>query len=621
MAKHQKPDDYFRRGPIEMARFGKAILMRSNWDEEDHRNYLNKVIEHGPISENIVDSAVSEAIRLVRRNAPIESLRAAYHLMCMENSSAGEEPEETEESVQAVHGLEFIHNVIASTKPEQFTDTGDMNEDLPEIFRLVGTINRTVTREFLAAEMLRNRNDSEKDSVLEEFRYQAINHWVHVRGERYTVHEKENLEDLLLGQDEAIRLTLGLSSVELLSGVNKIIGALTIGFGDAVLEMKEIDELCSPEFLNAVANSKNEISSVEEAVNLMHEIVSKRGLAERVTSAQQILQGFGLFDLGKITGWSHQCLSRLSWKVGEVDDFLDDQQFSGWPTRTTPISQRPFLEIDSRYYCFSVFGLCDHFYRVIEKIVRSRGEETKLLWDRCEKEITETVPLKYFETLLPGSETIHDIYYRWMPKAGHAKREWCELDGLVLCGNHLIILEVKAVAFARKSPFDNFGAHVGSFESLISKPSIQGLRFLEYLQSNKEVSIYDKAHKLVRSLRKSDYSHITVCALSIDAFTEITSKLQHLVPLGIEFGAHPVLPLSLDDLRVYRDVFTNPYRFLHFLEQRMKSSRTLAVELDDELDHIGLYLEHNDYSLHAEDLKSGLRQVHGLPEEDRSIFP
>jgi len=141
------------------------------------------------------------------------------------------------------------------------------------------------------------------------------------------------------------------------------------------------------------------------------------------------------------------------------------------------------------------------------------------------------------------------------------------------------------------------------------EPSRQGLRFLDYLQSKDEVSIYEAEHKPLCTLRKSDYSHVIVCALSIDAFTEIASKLQHLAPFGINLVDEPVLPLALDDLRVYRDVFTNPYRFLHFIEQRMKASRAFALELDDELDHLGLYLEHNDYSLHAEDLNPVLDYV------------
>jgi len=84
MAKYRRPDEYFRRGPIEIARFGNGVLLRSSWNEEDHRNYLKRVIEHGPVSKEIVDTAVSEAVELVRRNDPLQAMRAAYNLMCLE---------------------------------------------------------------------------------------------------------------------------------------------------------------------------------------------------------------------------------------------------------------------------------------------------------------------------------------------------------------------------------------------------------------------------------------------------------------------------------------------------------------------------------------------------------
>lgn len=612
MAKKTKPDEYFRRGPLEFARFGKGILIRSNWDEKDHKIFLDTVVKSAPKAKEKINRSVSEAVNLVRRNSPLRLLLAAHHLNALENSVTDQEPTqptETAKSVETIHTLEFIQNVVASTPHELFKDDGDLDKDILEISRLVGEINRTITGDFLFAELVRDRGDDGADRDVAEFRHRAIGMWINVRGKRYTFHETKNLEDLLLGQDTAIQETFGVSAADLIAGFSKILESLTFGYGDAVIEFKKIDEMCAPELIGFVENSDSPPTSIEELQEIMHGIVAKRGFEERLSIIQEALSGYGLFDVGKITGLPSRCLSKLSWKMGEVDDFIDDRDFSAWPTRVTPISRRPFLEIDSKFYCFSAFGLCDNFYRFIARAARSGSKEALVAWNKNEKLITESLPLKYFGKLLPGSQRFQDIHYRWFPNANHKEREWVELDGLIICGTHLIIIEVKAVAFALKSPFDNFGAHIGSLESLVTEPTRQALRFFEYLSSSEEVVIYCSKHQAIQTIGKKDFSHITVCAISIDSFTEIASKIQHLGALGVEIADHHVLPISLDDLRVYSDVFTSPFVFLHFLEQRMKATGSQAVELDDELDHVGLYFEHNDYSLHAEDLKQGLDHI------------
>jgi hypothetical protein len=69
-----------------------------------------------------------------------------------------------------------------------------------------------------------------------------------------------------------------------------------------------------------------------------------------------------------------------------------------------------------------------------------------------------------------------------------------------------------------------------------------------------------------------------------------------LKKLGINLGPHPIWSVSIDDLRVYTEIFDNPLVFLHYIEERMKASKLDIVETEDELDHLGLYLKHNLYT-------------------------
>jgi hypothetical protein len=43
--------------------------------------------------------------------------------------------------------------------------------------------------------------------------------------------------------------------------------------------------------------------------------------------------------------------------------------------------------------------------------------------------------------------------------------------------------------------------------------------------------------------------------------------------------------------------------FLHFVEQRMRAFKSDVIRSEDEQDHLGLYLKHNHYTLHAEKMR------------------
>ena len=65
--------------------------------------------------------------------------------------------------------------------------------------------------------------------------------------------------------------------------------------------------------------------------------------------------------------------------------------------------------------------------------------------------------------------------------------------------------------------------------------------------------------------------------------------------MGIDVEETPAWSLSIDDLRVFADVFTNSMVFLDFVEQRGRALMSDFIECNDELDHAGLYFEFGDY--------------------------
>ena len=244
-----------------------------------------------------------------------------------------------------------------------------------------------------------------------------------------------------------------------------------------------------------------------------------------------------------------------------------------------------------------------HFYRQLEKRVFAASQRLKQTWIDARKEITETLPFEYLQRLLPGATCFKEIYYRFAEAGATAVRY--ETDGVLAIDGHLFIVEVKSGSFTYTSPATDVNAHVQSIKNLVSEPAKQGNRFLRYLQTADEVPLLDHAGKETARLRLRDYRQVTICAVTLDPFTAIAAQVQHLSSIGVEMGDVPVWSLSLDDLRVYADIFTNPLEFLHYVQIRREAFKSEILQLDDELDHLGLYLLHNDYPQHAADLQGG----------------
>jgi len=269
---------------------------------------------------------------------------------------------------------------------------------------------------------------------------------------------------------------------------------------------------------------------------------------------------------------------------------------------------RPFICLDSRVYCFDIFSLFDNLYRVLQRIIFRLDPGYRTIWNERQKLVSEALPFKYLKHLLPSAIQYGPVYYRW--KVGNGPAQWYEADGLVHFGDHLLVVEVKAGAFTYTSPATDLPAHVQSLQNLVQSPASQGGRFVDYLESAAEVAIADEAHNEIAKLRRTDFRHITICAVTLDAFSDLAARAQHLKPIGIDVGTRPVWVVSIDDLRAYADLFTNSLVFLHFLEQRMRAAQSQLVNLHDEMDHFGLYIAQNNYAQFANELAG--EKIHRL---------
>ncbi|MGY3621009.1 preprotein translocase subunit SecA [Bradyrhizobium sp. USDA 10063] len=586
-----KPDDYFAAGPLEIARFGKNTVMRSRATAEQVAAAQTKMATRFPTVVAEIDALVSSIAAQIARLPPDRLLHRAWWEFATAVVGIGDRKDEMDQ-LAAARMVDYVQSVVASVKPAKEADEVS-EEDWIRLKADVRTLFERLTLEYQSCATAHRRSqDPQLDMELEGFRVRAEMLWLNIRGKRYHVHERQALIDVLSPHSDVLLRLFGIDATTLVGEFDKVLTKLTGGLVEVASDMaafrdKTIDQV------EKLADQHPELD-VEELHAKAFEDGELALLGEKVAGG---LLGLDLFDVAKNTAIPQPLLDQLTWSPGEDAEFFSPGDFRGWPLRIWPTMKRPFIRIDGRVLCFDFFSLFDNIYRVLRRIVIQHDPSYTEIWNDRQKLVSEELPFAYLGRLLPGATIYRPVYYRW--KAGSGPAQWHEADGILIFDDHLIIIEVKGGAFTYTSPANDLPAHLASLRNLLQSPARQGSRFVDYLESAPEVPIADSNHNEIARLRHSDFRQVTVCTVTLDAFTDLAARAQHLASLGISIGQRPVWPLSIDDLRVYAELFDNPLVFLHFIEQRVRAGQSKYVDLNDEMDHLGLYIEQNNYSQFA----------------------
>lgn len=195
-----------------------------------------------------------------------------------------------------------------------------------------------------------------------------------------------------------------------------------------------------------------------------------------------------------------------------------------------------------------------------------------------------------FKTILPNCITYTSNYY----PINNPSKNFAENDLLVKYDEILIIVEVKAGSFIYTTPMEDFENHIKSYKSLIEKADHQCNRTSDYLHQNESAKIYDQNHHVKATIDMKNISKTYMVSVTIDNINTFAAKAEKLNFLTLN---NSTISIGVDDLMAYKKYFDSPLTFLHFLEQRTLATKEKKLTLNDELDHLGMYIKHNLYPL------------------------
>lgn len=577
-----KPDEVADLGFATIARFGNVVKWIPHKTPQQHDLLIKYYEERYPeILENI-KILVNDIRNLIGTFNPLQILQCCYMkaglvLMQSINEEISSPNHFSHEDNMILKMTSYVQSMLMSDNnlnEENLLKISNFNEQNWELlYNKISKLYEIINLDFHIAHHAHNSMINNDLSDEEEKLYvQAQQIWTNITGKRYYYFEKYYLEQLLSIHNDIFEKTFGITIQDFIGGIDKIGQSIIFELGHVFNNTHKIIDKY-PDIDN-----KN---VPQEVVDTMTEFYNK-------------FIDFDLFDVGKITNFPSKLLDQLSFNIGAEKQFLSGE-YAGTPLNTLSTKIRPFIKINRKYYCFDQHVLFDNLYRIIKKIIICCNPNYSEIWNKKQKEASEQFCLNLFRKMLPNAEIFKNIYTRCYINESE-KKDWRENDILIIYDDQLLVIEVKAGAFSPTSPTYDFSAFKKSINELLSKPVKQGEKFLDTFSKDKTINIYDKDKSKLKTLKCSDYNDIIICSISLDDFTNFTAKSHLLKSLGFQLPKYPVWSLSFDDLLVFSDLFeNNPTQFFHFLSNRIGILKTDS-DYQDEMEHLGLYFEKNDYS-------------------------
>lgn len=568
-------DDLIRNGLIDATHTGTHTIMKNNITPEQRQQILEEVKTNYPLLKDKINSLVALIRNKIVRCDPIRILMSASDLFLASNIGIVSEYQLDKEAIFASRMTEYIQSVIVSSPseyvPNQLTSEEEnkliteIQNDIDNLFELVDEF--LLSWSISVKDLYPNCDENIRKTMIELQRLYTV------RGKCYQILEKEYLEKLLTSHNQTFLNLFNISTEQIICGFDKLQFALSQGKLAALNEfMGIVDEY--------IDSGKRDIKDFFDSNPNQSSAFFDRFL------------GTSLRDVFEITGWPEAFMRALSYEINEDSKFFSHDDFSGWPIIDLPIQKKPFIKIGPHYYCFDYYSFVDNFYRVIQKAV------TKLVpahvWSDAQKEASEDMVASVFSELLPGSTINKDNHY---PKNTSLKK-MRENDLIIEYKNVLLIVEVKASSFIYTSPMTDFEGYISSYKKLIEEPTSQCKYTYDYLCSRSTAALYYKNGETKSQIDMTEIKDIYTFSVTIDNINDFAARAEKLSFLELSGNT---ICLSIDDLMVYREYFDSPLIFLHFLEQRRQATREPLLNLSDELDHLGMYIEHNMYCLQLKD--------------------
>ena len=592
MSKNQKkikigPEDYegYRYGPLRLERFGRNILISSDWKPGQFEKHVQRVRSKRPRLKKEIDQKITELLLLIERFEPLELLSTVSTRNCFADPEKYREP--TYERKECY--VEYAQSLVLSQKRKPRVKHAT-KEAIEQFNGLITEVFNDVLWYFGS-----EATEGKHSKVEEELRFMSILKYLFIRGDSFREHHLEMIKDIFRDHDTFLKKHYDFNSNEVIMGIQYI----------------------EKQLLNSVRQQTEIMSLLHELHELFKEFVDKEGgdslfsfqdcrkkylalptVQEKKKKLDKLQNRINKdpFEITPSEEAPIELLKLLSSRLGDNSSFAAFESSPAWPTNDSIIYDCPLIEDNGKFYCFAPQVLFRNIGNILERRIQQKDNAYyQNIYQKKRAEYLENKALEYFKNLLPGAEVFGKLFYE-TKENGETKRS--ETDGLVLYDENLFIIEAKAGVLSVSARRGGLERMKKDTAKLVDNAYKQALRTKQYIMSTPEPTFeLENGTKAVVIRDKHKYRKIYLLNITLQSLGHLSTHLNSLKNFNLLLDREWPWSVFINDLRVISELIEFSSEFLHFLQQRIKANDYPQFYTTDELDflmfyfHQGLYLE------------------------------
>ena len=536
----------------------------------------NTLITYPNIKEEIIKT-IKELLKKLKKYSPYDILcNMVSHMkstILLQNVQTESDVDSL--SVEIKYSVEIVQMLLTCIKKREYENNEFTEESLNKILCL--------TEKLFSLELQYTSNfeiNSKEEENIKNYKVEDIIK-MNITGKRYDIFEINHHKKILEPLKEEIEKTYSMKTKSIYDGIENLKHQFNFGIEESSKKIKKIMDSVD---LN---NPTDEVFSTYDKF---------MGNAFRLDC----------HDIKKHTVWKEEFIKIFSNNLGDNHCFTEDISPENFFELHNLINRKPIIKIDEDYYIPILHRLLDSFDKNIFRNIFMRNESEKesikkKISTNCEKYTGEL-----FKNIIPTAKVYISNYYK-------INKNYIENDILIEYDNYLFVIEVKAGSFTPDIAINNFESHQKALKKLIEEGNSQICRFLNQLEMKKSIKIYEtgkRGAKIKTEINIDNYKEIFKLVITLDGFNEIEARAEKIGIINLQEN---IIVCSIDDLEVYSDYFNNnPTEFIHYIRNRTLATTHPMINLNDELDHLGLYIEYNSYTTTATNISKEHQDVNNI---------
>ncbi|TDW52493.1 hypothetical protein EV144_1011183 [Flavobacterium sp. 270] len=575
----------FNTNGVKVYRQGKNVFLQTNRTQEQQNELIESIKKNRPQLLDTLKVSIDRITEIFSNYDNFQLLGGlCYNLFVNHDNS-----EDDGASQLAVeYGLSF--STALKNNPKVSPTSEILNELIELLLSTRQTYNHYVMTEFV---------DSKNSEIENHLRYKTILESLFMRGNGYMQHIYTIFEELFSGHDDFLHKHYGFNTADILETILQLEDSYycRVILENGIPHWKAYERF--KEWQKAQGIASFLMGDDKPMINFLVDNPD-------FVSTQNKPSGYGINDIAQFEELykiryrkpiHKKIVESLSIEFGDNLDFLNPK-FSGLPLNDSQSNLKPVISYGGSHYLFGFNVLTNNLFSITEKLILDADKvyyEQKFLGNKYSKSrdnYLENKTFKLFSKFIPNSLSYLNLKYRpgQVDKIGNKIET--ELDLLIVSDKANYIIEMKAGGLSAPSKRGALKSLSGQLSETVGYGAYQSHRAYKYIQDDSNPEFYDDKKNIivVDKLKKTFRITITLEHLSGYIANIHELKIMGVIEKDIEFA----WTCSLFDLMIFSEIIENEDDFIEYLEKRIPLYNNPNIDVDDEIDFLGYFLDTGD---------------------------